>query len=136
MLFQKLNRTDAEKVFGIFQNAESTTAPANSCVCLDISTDINGSKVKKPTTAALNAFVGIVHADIAAGAYGLVQMYGYRTTASVLVTDTVITAGHMLAPVNAQFYASINTDGAHLMICESKATSDGAANVKVHIRAM
>jgi hypothetical protein len=137
MLFQKLNRSDAEKVFGIFQNAETNTAPANTPVCLDLSTAVNGVRVKKPATAELNAFVGIVDADIAASAYGLVQLYGYRSAGQIYVSDTEATAGHAAVPVNGQFYASINnTTGKHIVICESKAAGTATHNLKIHIRAM
>ena len=136
MLFQQLNRTDAEKVFGIFQNAETNAAPINSAVCLDLSTAVNGVRVKKPATAELNGFVGLVHKEIPAGAYGLVQIYGYRATGSVLRTNSDITAGNMFAPVDGQFGVYVNTDGKHIMVCESLTSGTGTTALKVHIRAM
>jgi len=107
MLFKRLNRTDAERVFSVFQANEANIA-ADDVVALELTAaSVDGVKITQPVTASLSAVVGIVDAAIANGAYGLVQIYCYRSTNRVLQTGTSLTAGlTILAPVNAQDYLS------------------------------
>lgn len=107
MLFKRLNRTDAERIFGVFKANEAGIA-ADDVVALELTAaSLDGVAVVQPVTAALFATTGIADAAIANGAYGLVQIYGYRSTARVLMTGTSLTAGlTILAPVNAADYLS------------------------------
>jgi hypothetical protein len=107
MLFKRLNRTDAERVFAVFQANEANIA-ADDVVALELTAaSADGVKIAQPVTASLTAVVGIADAAIANGAYGLVQIYGYRSTSRVLMTGTSLTAGlTVLTPVNAQDYLS------------------------------
>jgi len=107
MLFKRLNRTDAERVFAVFQANEANIS-ADDVVALELTAaSVDGVKITQPVTASLAAVVGIVDAAIANGAYGLVQIYGYRSTSRVLQTGTSLTAGlTILAPVNAADYLS------------------------------
>lgn len=107
MLFKRLNRTDAERVFAVFQANEAGIS-ADDVVALELNaSSTDGVKVTQPVTASLFATVGIADAAIANGAYGLVQIYGYRSTSRVLQTGTSLTAGvTVLVPVNAQDYLS------------------------------
>ena len=107
MLFKRLNRTDAERVFSVFQANEASIA-ADDVVALELTAaSLDGVKIAQPVTASLAAVVGIADAAIANGAYGLVQIYGYRSTSRVLQTGTSLTAGlTILTPVNAQDYLS------------------------------
>jgi hypothetical protein len=136
MLFQQLNRTDAEKVFGIFQNKQGETVKAGAALCLDLSTDVNGVRVKKPATPELRTFVGMADSDILDDAYGLVQIYGYRAAGMVLLTNSDVTAGHLFAPVNNDYGVYVNTAGQHVVVCEDHTSSAGTKLLKVHIRAM
>jgi len=84
MLFQRINRSDPEKVFLVVKNSWATAAITNGqAVQWDFTTDQDGVGVTRPTARATNAgmaFAGIVSdASIAAGAYGLIQIYGYHS---------------------------------------------------------
>jgi len=143
MLFQRLNRSDAEKAFIIVQNNAGATITANYPCVWDISASLDGVKVSKPATATLSLFVGIADDDIADQAYGLVQVYGYRTSAYVTNdTSVAIAAGDILIPVNAQWYMarSAASDGKSGFIFAAEAfataTTPAAANKKSLIRAM
>lgn len=85
MLFQRINRTDPEKVFVTVYNSYSTAALSNGqAVIWDFATDADGVGVTRPTARATNAGVaaaGIVAEAIASGAYGLCQVYGYHSAA-------------------------------------------------------
>src|SRR6266545_3537120 len=106
MIFQRINRASAEKVFSVYQNASGATITANYPVVLDVTaTQANGVRVSQPATATLSLLVGIANADITNSGYGLVQQYGYR--ASALVSNdvtTAIAAGDCLVPVAAAYH--------------------------------
>ena len=78
MLFQRINRTDAEKVFMIVQNVSGSTATQGYNVVLDVSGSVDGVRVTQASSTDLQAYIGCADTDIANNAYGLVQVYGYR----------------------------------------------------------
>jgi len=106
---------------------------------------VDGVKITQPVTASLTAVVGIADAAIANGAYGLVQIYGYRSTSRVLQTGTSLTAGlTVLAPVNAADYlssgATVPAGYLPAFVLLNSVTSAAGANsttsAKIFIRAM
>ena len=102
MEFQRINRTQAEKVFGACLNEHSATItgnyPAFFFAANESSND--GYRVQGNLTADLALFGGIADADIAAAAVGLYQCYGYRDSVYLysLKTSTTITGGVVLGP--------------------------------------
>src|SRR5262249_22794259 len=107
MIFKRLNRTAAESVFAVFKANEAGIS-ANDPVALSVQGGAaapDGVGIEQPTGSAgqaVNAFVGIADAAIANGAYGLVQIYGYRSGATVLQQLSTIAAGVALYPVSDQ----------------------------------
>ena len=100
MLFQRVNRTDAEKVFVVVYNASGGAFAAGECMVYDTTPTADGIRVTTAAAATLSAFAGIAASAIANGAYGLAQVYGYNSTASVLADiTTALTAGKTLLPV-------------------------------------
>lgn len=83
MLFQRINRSDPEKVFIVVYNSYGTASLSNGqAVVWDFNTDVNGVGVTMPTARATNmgfAAAGIAVETIAAGSYGLIQVYGYHS---------------------------------------------------------
>jgi len=73
MLFQRVNRTNPEKIFLVAQNSWSTASLTNGqAVQWDFLTDVDGVGVSRPTARATNAGVaiaGIAAETIAAGGY-------------------------------------------------------------------
>lgn len=147
MLFQKVNRSDADKVFVVVQNVSAATITAGYPCVYDV-TSPDGVRVSQPATATLSCFVGIAVSDIADSAYGLVQAYGYKSQA-YLTNDTsvAVAAGDLLVPTNGQWYLSraaagngTVVGGALLMAAQSFVTATAgavaAANKKVFIRAL
>lgn len=145
MLFQRLNRTDAEKVFVIVKNISGGTMTANYPAVWDISSP-DGIAVSKPATATLCLFVGIADADIAEQGYGLVQVYGYRASAYMTNdTSAAVVAGDPLVCVAAQWYLDLtgtggSGDGKSAWIYAAEAfataTTPAASTKKVLIRAL
>ena len=99
LIFKRINRTDAESVFIVMQANEAGVA-ADDVVQLElVAASVNGVLVVQPNSAELNATVGIADAAIGNGAFGLVQIYGYRSTARVLQTGSTLALGAALGPV-------------------------------------
>ena len=144
MLFQRINREDAEKVFSMFFNVAGATITANYPAVWDITaTQIDGVRVSKPATATLSLLVGVANRDIVDSAYGLFQQYGYRASGFVTNdTSQAVAAGDILIPVNAQWYLarSAASDGKTGFLYAGEAfataTTPAAANKKVFIRAL
>lgn len=87
MIFQRINRSDPEKIFIIAKNSYSTAALSNGqAVIFDFATDADGVGVTRPTARATNggvAIAGVAAEAIAAGSYGLLQVYGYHSAVRV-----------------------------------------------------
>ena len=83
MLFQRIKRSDPEKIFIIVRNSWTTGAVANGYVVQwDFNADKDGVGITRPTGMATNlgnACAGVAVESIAAGDYGLVQVYGYHS---------------------------------------------------------
>src|SRR5574342_1200334 len=98
MIFKRLNRTDPETVFLVAQNNEGATiAKDDACQLEMAAASVDGVKVRQPDTGNLYAFVGVADAAIVAGDYGLLQIYGYRSSSRVFQTGTSVATGQPLA---------------------------------------
>lgn len=89
MLFQQLNRTDAEKVFIITRNTSGGTLAANLPVYFETDAVSDGNAVSQMVTAGNLLFAGINDASLANSSYGLVQVYGFRSS---VVTSAVVSS--------------------------------------------
>ncbi len=114
MEFQRINRSDPEKIFIVAKNSYSTASLTNGQAAIwDYATDADGVGVTKPTDTfnvkALHngmAFAGIAAETIIAGGYGLFQVYGYHSAVRVRNWTggvPVIAAGTALTCVSAVF---------------------------------
>lgn len=148
MLFQRVNRTDAEKVFVVVYNASGGAFTTGQAMCWDCGTSADGIRVTTPATATLSAFAGLASAGIANGAYGLAQVYGYTASASVKPdVTTALVAGNIFLPVNGS--ADLSCDAAAgvdasdgktgfiiAMQTNTTMTTPVAAATKVFVRAL
>jgi hypothetical protein len=100
MLFQRINRTNPEKVFVVAMNSYSTAALSNGqAVVWDYATDADGVSVTRPSARATSAGLaaaGIAAESIAAGEYGLIQTFGYHSAVRVR-QDTSSAAANVAA---------------------------------------
>lgn len=144
MLFKRLNRTDAERVFVVMQ-ANAAGIAADDVVQLELTAaSVDGVKVIQPATANLLATVGVADAAIANGAYGLVQVYGYRSTSRIGPTDSTQTSlGQALTPVAGQDYfstiTSLSMNGTPIAILLESLTTGTSSNTvskKIFLRCM
>ena len=148
MIFQRLNRTDPERVFMVMRSNEACSA--DDAVALETNSDsIDGVRVRQPDTGLLHAFVGVADAAITSGQYGLVQVYGYRSTSRVFQTNTSQDTGAVLVPTAGAAYmatvASSTTSSADVVLrpvfavlAETIASSSASATIsaKLFLRAM
>lgn len=104
MLFKRINRADPEKIFIVAKNSYSTASLSNGQAAIwDFATDADGVGVTRPSARATNggiAVAGIAAETIAAGDYGLFQVYGYHSAVRVRSAtggSPAIAAGRPLA---------------------------------------
>lgn len=148
MLFKRLNRTDPEQIFMVVLNNEGAAMVADQTVQLEVaSASVDGVRARDMDTGNLFCFLGVADAAIADGAYGLIQIYGYRSSSIILTTDTSITTGIPLVPVAGQDYfssivssttssANVTLQPVFAVLLESITTSTGTVSRKVFLRAM
>lgn len=113
MLFQRVNRSNPEKIFLVAKNSWDTATLTNGqAVIWDYASDADGVGVTKPVDqtgragSVGTAFAGIVAESIASGDYGLLQVYGYHSSVFVRTNtgDTpAIIAGTALTQKSAIF---------------------------------
>lgn len=88
MLFQRINRSDPEKIFVVAKNSYSTASLTNGqAVMWDYVTDKDGVGVTLATAGAGkhvgSVAAGVAAETIAAGSYGLIQVWGYHSAVRV-----------------------------------------------------
>jgi len=92
MIFQRINRTNPEKIFLVAYNSYTTASLTNGqAAAWDVITDCDGVSVTLPQATATTAgvsFAGIVAETIAAGSYGLIQVYGYHSAVRARAAST------------------------------------------------
>lgn len=103
MQLQTVNRSDAEKIFGAFTNAQGATMTTGYAVCLATAVaSVNGINAVLPATAHLRTFAGICVSDVPDNQVGLFQSYGYNgsvfyfaeaTSASLTAPDVALGPG-------------------------------------------
>ena len=113
MLFQRVNRSNPEKIFIVAKNSYSTASLTNGqAVHWDYATDADGVGVTIPLSGVGRAghyglaFAGIAAETIASGDYGLLQVYGYHSAVRVRTqtgTNPAVAAGTALTSLNAVF---------------------------------
>lgn len=140
MLFKRINRTGAEQVFAVFQANEADIAKDDVVQLEMTAASVDGVKVAQPTAGQLGGVVGIVDAAIANGAYGLVQIYGYRSTSKVVQTTSSLPLGAGLVAVAEADYLNTVTASAFghnfILLETTSANTLHTVSLKVFIRCM
>jgi hypothetical protein len=141
MIFAQLNRSDAEKVFISVRNITGAAVSAGVPVEWDVVTVTDGNSVTLAKSGSLTGlFAGITNAAMADSAYGLIQVYGFRTSAYVSGASAGNAPGTFLIPAGGILtdltMSAAGTSGArHVILMETIAAS-ATANVNVFIRSM
>jgi len=99
MLFKRISRSTAETVFIVAQNVSGSTATAGYSLVFDVSANIDGVRVTQASATDLQAFAGVADSDIADSAFGLLQVYGYRSSVQIFSSAGSSVAGDNLTVV-------------------------------------
>lgn len=141
MIFKQSNRTDAEQVFVVVRNITGATVSAGVPVEWDVVTSTDGNAVtqcKSGTGSLAGLFAGITDASMADSAYGLVQVYGFRTSAYYSGNSgTASNPGTFIKPVAGQLEAqtmSAATTSGHTFVTLMETVAAAAASSTVHYR--
>lgn len=134
MIFKQTNRSDAEQVFIVCRNISAATISAGVPVEFDVVTATDGNAVTAAhsgTGSLASLFAGITDASMADSAYGLVQVYGFRTSAYVS-TDSAsgATPGQWFKPIGPQLEPqslSAATTSGHIYVTLMETIASGAA---------
>jgi hypothetical protein len=143
LLFQRINRSDAERAYIITNNVVGSTESSGIAVVWDITASVDGIRQSQPATATLSLLVGATAETISNSSYGKCQVYGLNTAVYVTNdTSQAIAAGDILIPVNAQNYfaRSAASDGktgfCYAAQAFATATTPAAATGKVFLRCL
>ena len=102
MLFQQINRSNAEKVYVICKNIKGAVASANYPLFYDTADTTGGNDgyaVSAARTGQKFMFAGIPPTAIADDGVGLVQVYG-KGSAYVLVTTSMVAGDQLDASIS------------------------------------
>jgi len=103
MLFKRISRASAETIFMVVQNVSGGTVTADHNVVFDTGASADGVRVTQAATNTVQAYAGVADADIANNAFGLIQVYGFRSRVLVDTNTTALELGLPLEPFNASF---------------------------------
>lgn len=144
MDIQRVNRTDAEKVYLHYRNMSGSQIAANEGVCLDMGTTVDGISSVSPVAASFLGWIGIADQDVADTEYGRAQAWGYRD--SVLLshegTSVTVTLGDQLHLVtgqnglNTSTAQALSTVGFRYVVCAVTTDISAAAYTKGIIRCL
>lgn len=116
MLIQQLASSQAEAVFIVGQNVSNVTLSGNTLVCFEsygtLASSVSyGNALNSPSTSNVAAFAGVLNADLAANAYGLVQAYGARQSIAMYPSKAAVSLsaqGFIVGPAAGQVSAQSN----------------------------
>jgi len=98
MLLQRINRSDPEKVFVVVKAGEALKSGRPVCLHFD-GTDDGLDAFLANAAEDATTVIGLADADIASGEYGLVQAYGYRSSAVVHANSDLSVDNHAVMAV-------------------------------------
>lgn len=108
MRFQRVNRSDGDKIFMAAQNASTETLSIGYAMCAHTTATFYGNKLTKPATANLNLFVGLnaTPGSVQVNDYFEVQVYGACTFGRIIQDTTAagsVAVGSILTPTDADW---------------------------------
>lgn len=143
MLFKRISRENPEVAYIVVRNVSGSTATAGYGVVFDVGASVDGVRVTQASAADLQAFAGVADQDIADSAYGLVQVYGYRSSAQIYSSAGSSVAGDILTVVAGEWgltpAATSGSAKAFGFLCEAVSGSSSSqynTTAKVFLRAL
>lgn len=130
MLFKRVSRSQPEVVYIVAKNVSGSTLTAGYTAVFDVSASVDGVRVTQASSTDLQAFAGVADSDIADSAYGLLQVYGYRSSVYIYSSTGSSVAGDNLSPVAAEWgltpAATVATSKAFGFLCAAVAGSSSS----------
>lgn len=80
MLLKRTSRDNPEVAYIVVRNVSGSTMTAGYSGVFDVGASVDGVRVTQASSTDLQAYAGVADSDIADGAFGLVQVYGYRAS--------------------------------------------------------
>ena len=119
MLFQRINKSDPEKVFIIGYNSSADAWSNGYAVRWDYTSDVNGVGMEKPAAPGAcgvgrAGIAGVAAETIASSGYGLIQVWGYHSAVRVKsatgasTTTNAVNKGTALVGCTTSYYALEN----------------------------
>jgi hypothetical protein len=143
MLFKRASRSSPEVAYVVVQNVSGSTITAGYSSAFDVGASVDGVRVSRPGTTRLQSFAGVADSDIADSAFGLVQVYGYRSSALIFSSTGSSASGDNLTVTASQWGLTPATTGgatkAWGFLCEAVAASSSSqynTTAKVFIRSL
>lgn len=143
MLFKRISRASAETIFVVAKNVSGSTLTAGYSAVWDVSTSVDGVRVTQASSTDLQAYAGVADSDIANGDYGLLQVYGYRSSVYLWSSTGSSAAGDGLNTVAAKWgltpVVSAGTGKNFGFLCAAVTASSSSAyytSAKAFIRAL
>lgn len=142
MISPRVNRTDPERIFIVVQNNEGSTLNKDDTAIWELaSASVDGVKVRQPDTGLEIAKAGVIDANLANGDYGLMQVWGYRSSSRIWQTNTSQDTGaRLMMSAGAAHLQSIASnsgfDRVAAVLAETIASSgaSGTVSAKVFVR--
>ena len=143
MLFKRISRSSPEVVFVVAKNVSGSTITSGYTAVWDVSASVDGVRVTQASATDLQAYAGVADSDIANSAYGLLQVYGYRSSIYVYSSTGSSAAGDNLTVVADEWgvtpAATAGTSKAFGFLCEAVSASSSSqyhTTAKAFIRAL
>ena len=143
MLFKRISRTTAEAVFMVVRNVSGSTLTGGYSCVFDVGANVDGVRVTQASSTDLQAYAGVADSDIADDAYGLVQVFGYRSSVYVYSSTGSSASGDELTVVADEWgvtpQATSGDAKSFGFLCEAVAASSSSqyhTTAKAFIRAL
>ena len=111
MLFKRVSRANAETAFIVAKNVSGSTMTAGYPAVFDVGASVDGVRVTRASATDVQAFAGVADSDIANNEYGLLQVYGYRSSIAIYASTGSSVAGDNLVCVASQWGMTPATTG-------------------------
>lgn len=108
MLFQRINRSDPEKIFIVVKAGEALVQSHPACFQFAPANTQGLTAMAADAATDETAVIGIIDGAIASGEYGLVQCYGYRS-------DCYALGGSVQAVNSGGYYGVRSGSSGHLI---------------------
>lgn len=103
MLFKRISRSNPEVCYIVVQNVSGSTITAGYSCVFDVGASSDGVRVTQASATDLQAYAGVADQDISNNDYGLIQVYGFRSSMYIYSSTGSSASGDELTVVAAEW---------------------------------